>query len=478
MALIQRLLSDKWVAIVVSQLHDYCFECLTHIEDRGQGEFTCKCGKKASPQQVSSDAETLRAGTILHKGKYLLGKMLGKGGFGRTYLALDTTLGFRVAIKEYYPSGLCSRVREGNKVEPLSTDPNNVKSFNLGLEKFLEEGRSLARFKGHPNIVSVENFFRENGTGYLVMAYLEGGTLRKRMLSEGGYLTWEQAVKHILGACDGLEEVHKRKMLHRDIKPDNLFVVESGSGSSYRQHTILLDFGAARGFLASNSSCSIIFTPGFTPLEQLLGEGTQGPWTDIYALGATFYNLLAGKHPPEINIRTKSVHIPHISTVSKTPVPDHISDAVMRSLELMYEDRFQTIEEFRQAILPEAPKRIPKPRPTPALREGQQLALAALSGQYQGGLFPLSPDRDLVIGRDPTRCNIVFDPDTPAISRVHLIMRAIRGAPSVQIMDPGSSCGTWIDSNGPITARRWYEVGPQQILSLGSYDIQFQVVPV
>ena len=210
---------------------DYCLHCcLEHSR--------CTCDAYTKAQPVNNDAFCLPAGTLLD-GKYRIGRVLGAGGFGITYLAADERLGFRVAIKEYMPRSDAVRDTNGYSVRAGTFDDQNL--FQFGLSKFLEEARVLARIteKDNPRIVGVYNFFEENGTAYLVMRYLEGQTLSGLLQSRGGRLPENEAIVILSAMLDGLREVHNEGLIHRDIKPQNVFITNDGGIK-------LIDFGAAR----------------------------------------------------------------------------------------------------------------------------------------------------------------------------------------------------------------------------------------
>ncbi len=229
------------------------------------------------------DPVTLAPGSIL-SGRYMIGGVIGKGGFGITYLAYDLKLDARVAVKEYYPMGLAMRIPGSMQVSVSTVEAGE--SFRSGAEKFYNEAKMVAKFNGNPNIVSVHDFFYENDTVYFIMGYLQGQTLKsylkKRKITEG------QAVSVFNQISNALLAPHGMNILHRDISPDNIMLCDDGT-------IRLLDFGAARQVVAEQSqSLSVILKQGFAPLEQYQQRGKQGPWTDIYALGATIYNALTG----------------------------------------------------------------------------------------------------------------------------------------------------------------------------------------
>ena len=242
------------------------------------------CGYAGRP----SSHTVLQHKTLL-KDRYLVGNVLGRpGGFGITYLCYDIELEMRIAIKEYLPRDLAIRDRDGVSVIPHTHDDQNVYLF--GLEKFRTEARVLAKFN-HPNIVRVHNFFEANDTGYLVMDYYEGIDLGSYISKEGGRIDEDRARKIMLYILDGLKDVHSRDILHRDIDPSNIYITNSG-------RVILLDFGAARVAVGERSkSLDAVLKPGYAPYEQYSTSGNQGPWTDIYACGATLYKCVTGEVP-------------------------------------------------------------------------------------------------------------------------------------------------------------------------------------
>ena len=279
--------------------------------------------------------EILPPGTILN-GKYMLGKVLGHGGFGITYLAYDMNFEVKVAIKEYYPDGLCTRTRDSKKIYTYSGEASD--NYKYGLDKFVEEGKTMAKFRNLESIVDVRDYFRENNTAYLVMEYLEGidlsGYLKKQ---PGNKLSLEETLSIITPILDTLEVVHAQGIIHRDISPDNIFITKDNKIK-------LLDFGAARYAMSEKSkSLSVILKQGYAPPEQYSSRGKQGPWTDVYAIGATMFRMLTGKVPLEAAERQmgdeefkKDLNL----------LPDVIRGTIKDSMILLPEKRIQNIHEL------------------------------------------------------------------------------------------------------------------------------------
>lgn len=260
-----------------------CEACFSEISE----DPCCECG--FSSDSYIPDPTVLPCGSVL-QGRYIVGRTIGKGGFGITYLAYDVKLERKVAIKEYYPYGLAVR-NPGDPIVSVS-DEKSADIFKKGAEKFYNEARLVARFNGNPAIVGVFDFFYENATVYYSMEYLKGQTL-KSYISAYGALSDGQAVFVADNVSAALMTVHSANVLHRDISPDNIMLCDDGNVK-------LIDFGAARQVIADSSqNLSVILKPGFAPLEQYQKKGKQGPWTDIYSLGATLYYSLTGNIPED-----------------------------------------------------------------------------------------------------------------------------------------------------------------------------------
>lgn len=281
----------------------------------------------------------LPPGTPLMNGQYLVGKILGKpGGFGITYLGWDSQLATFVAIKEYLPRDLAGRHFDHLTVSAHTSA--DTESFRYGLEQFLLEARTLAQFD-HPNVVRVRAFFQENATAYLVMDYLQGTSLAEHLIQCGGRMTETAALNTMRPILAGLAEVHAKGFLHRDIKPQNIYITTSG-------RPILLDFGTARQSMG-NRGMTTVMTPGYAPWEQYHRHGKQGPWTDIYACAATIYHLVTGNTPPEAAERVAQDDLlpPALVVPGLTA---QFSAAIMQALAIDPALRPQTVAEFQTSL--------------------------------------------------------------------------------------------------------------------------------
>ena len=238
---------------------------------------------------AAEPANALPRGYALNE--YRIESVLGAGGFGMTYLATDANLNLKVALKEYLPGEFAAR-NPDSSVQPL--DGAAGESFQWGLQRFLDEARTLASFH-HPNIVRVMRFFEANCTGYMVMEFVNGKPLND-WISARRPLSRQPLLRIIEPLLDGLEVIHNAGYLHRDIKPANIYIRGDGS-------PVLLDFGSARQLTTADQEMTAIVTPGYAPLEQYHSEGKQGPWSDIYSLGGVLYWMVTGSKPPEAAAR-------------------------------------------------------------------------------------------------------------------------------------------------------------------------------
>jgi len=314
---------------------DLCMGCM---EAKGEELICARCGYREDEETASPFH--LPPGTILEN-KYLIGRVLGQGGFGITYIAWDINLKIKLAIKEYFPQELASRGIGESHISAYTGSKSD--QYQYGLSKFLQEAQTLAQFDGHPNIVSVRDYFQANGTAYLVMSYVDGVTLKNYLAQSGGKLPVKQATGIIMPVLDALKEVHSVNIMHRDISPDNIYINRRGQ-------VILLDFGAARQAISEHGrSLSIILKPGYAPEEQYRTRGEQGPWTDIYAVAATYYHIITGVQPPEALERLVEDELITPSALKADLSPEE-EQALLKALAVRAGDRFQNVAEFQEAL--------------------------------------------------------------------------------------------------------------------------------
>ncbi len=276
---------------------------------------------------------------------------LGQGGFGIVYRARHHELGYPVAVKEYLPAELA--IREGRSVHPRSGDCRQP--YQEGMRRFLEEAKQLVAFRSHPNVVSYRDFFRANDTAYLVMDYEQGLPLSELLRAreeEGRPFQEEDLRKVMVPLVEGLARVHAAGVLHQDIKPGNILVRRED------ERPVLIDFGAAKQNFAEHSKSLAPFTEGYAAIEQV-GEGKLGPWTDLYAIGAVMWRMVAGgnrpfepPNPVKVESRTHAVWkgeadpMPSARELGRGRFSERVLEAIDQCLELRESDRVQGCAEL------------------------------------------------------------------------------------------------------------------------------------
>ena len=373
---------------------EYCWHCL---EPHGGRTRCVVCG--ATPHTGLSDlAHVLAPGDVLAE-RFLLGGMLGQGGFGIVYLGRDLRLDARVAIKEYFPRTVAARSRDGRTVNPTGGDDPDA--YGRGLHRFVREARMATKFRSHPNVVTVLDYVEAHGTAYLVMEYLEGQTALGLAGQKGVRLDEATAVGIAIAALDGLHALHEQGLVHHDVKPANVYVTRQGPVK-------LMDFGAVRHALGAGSGQSTVYlTEGYAPpesyapVEAAIGSlwsetagwtspphgalSAIGPWTDVYSVGAMLWELLTGEPPPGAVQRqarqmgATGVHeSPRLVMGETVSIP--VSAAVMKAMSLPIADRFQEARSFQDALLVSADKPPPDPPENPRSRSKRMAILAGAIG--------------------------------------------------------------------------------------------------
>ena len=318
------------------QNEQICYNC---FQERDSLSGPCPyCGFDLAENEKKYPV-ALRAGTVLND-RYIVGRVLGQGGFGITYLAWDTQLEAKVAIKEFMPGELATRV-EGTTVSVLSADRSE--DFTYGSERFQEEARTLAKFIGNPNIAAVTSYFDENDTSYFVMDYIEGISFKTYIANHGGKVSVEDTLNVMIPVLRALTAVHQEGFIHRDVTPDNIYITKDGMVK-------LLDFGSARYSIGDKSkSLDVILKVGYAPKEQYIRRSRQGPYTDVYSCAACFYAALTGFLPPEALERLDHDELVPVSQCG-VDIPEYLDKAILKGLAVQPEDRFQSAEEFLEAI--------------------------------------------------------------------------------------------------------------------------------
>ncbi len=397
----------------------YCPNCFRGNYDGKHCTF-CNYEQKGQDRR----AAVLMPGMRL-KNRYWIGRILGEGGFGITYLVYDDFTHKRCAAKEYFPSEFSLRGKDDVSVsaKSLSTE----ETYRHGIEKFMEEAGHLHSLKNVDNIVNVWDYFQENGTAYFVMDYLDGRTLKQEMIKDGGRVPFQLATEVLMSSIQTLRYVHQSGLLHRDISPENIFLTREDK-------VILIDFGAARGYLEQERNAaggfSILLKPGFAPIEQYSTTGEQGTWTDVYALAATYYYAVSGEKVPQALENRK----PAALSEKCRQVPANVSAVIQWALEADYRKRLPDMDHFYI----EMSKAV-----GPVMKKGY---ISRITAQGKAQRWELPANKPVLMGRtmgENHDIDIVIDPVNEIVSREHCYVTYIPREGGFHIRD-ASKNGTFV----------------------------------
>lgn len=315
-----------------------CMGCMKLLNWDG----TCShCGYDVA--NAPFDPFCLPPGTFLQDGDYMVGRVLGKGGFGNTYIGFDNNLMSRVAIKEYYPKAFAARDVSGGNYALHTYGGNAENDYKNGLDAFLEEARILARFGGMEGIVNVRRLFEENGTAYIVMEYVDGTSI-KDYVQKYGKIEPELVLEMMEQPIRALQAVHEEQLVHRDVSADNFMIGANGT-------VTLIDFGAARYSNALDEKTrTTICKQGFSALEQYSKDGIQGPWTDVYGICATMYYMLTGIVPKNSTERIVDDAVVPLDQMKDLSLGVEKKRSIMTGMAVKSSDRFQNMEVLYLAI--------------------------------------------------------------------------------------------------------------------------------
>ena len=413
-------------------------------------ESSSRGGSVARAAAKPSPGYALTPGTRLQE--FVIERVLGAGGFGLTYLARDASLDAWRAVKEYLPREWGVRRAEG-VVRPRTE--RDAEDYQWGLERFLKEARLLAQFD-HRHIIRVYRVFEAHGTAYLVMEYVDGRSLKDAIASMGGVMPDDAVRPILLSLTDGLAVVHEAGLLHRDIKPDNVMLRPDGM-------PVLIDFGSARQVMGRGSQpLTRILTPRYAPIEQYSPQGRQGPWTDIYALGAVAYVALSGQLPDTAPDRVRVDRLRPVAEAARRPVNAGLAAAVDAALAVNETDRPQTVLEWR-AMLVDSRTESPAPRPVSPPAVDWEDAF----GSQDGGMDDQFRATTYTVGRGP-ECRVRLS--HASVSRHHAdIVRLSDG--QLEVMDCGSTNGTFVLSGQEWRAVRQWCLAPTDHVRFGEVEM-------
>lgn len=379
---------------------------------------------------------------MLCQNQYYLGNVLGNGGFGITYLAWDCKNKRQVAVKELFPKQAVSRAG----ISHVLAIPDKQAYFQHAKRRFCEEAQILYELRNIPEVINVFHLFEENGTAYYAMEYLEGEDLKKT-LGKNGKMQWEQIKDPLRMILRALYVLHSKNLIHRDITPDNIFLMKHRGAK-------LLDFGSTRSHIDSQH-LTVLLKRQFAPYEQYAENGKQGPWTDIFSLSVTLYYALSGVLPPTatdriIAMRSRPPYRDPVKPIEELcpDLPEHVSYALHKGMEVMAEQRYQTVQEFSNQLFPGmnilsgyCEEKIKKQ--TSDMAAGQAAAIKCKKGAFLGKKQELHPGIIITIGRG-TDCQVRYPSHSRGISRRQCSF-TMDNRKTVYVRDENSTYGTFVD---------------------------------
>lgn len=342
-------------------------------------------------------------------GKYMIGKVIGEGGFGITYIGWDLNLQVRVAVKEYFPVGLAAReTGNGNDYTIAALPGIRQENYRQGLEKFMTEAKNLSKFYNLKGIVAVKDFFFENDTAYMVMEFVDGITLGKYLKDHGGQIGETEVLQLFRPVMESLKVVHQSGIIHRDISPDNIMMTKDGKMK-------LIDFGAAR-FAGGDTerSLTIILKHGYAPAEQYQSHGNQGPWTDVYAISATMYRMITGKVPPSAMDRLHQDTLEEFETLG-CQVSTKTAYAILdKGLAIRVEDRYKNMDELIQGLYGMDQKKVQRKKKQKKPNRGIAVAAVSVAAVLGiGGIFLGISGKEEPISAETLTQSQITDAKTP-----------------------------------------------------------------
>lgn len=322
--------------------------CLNCFKEMKENDTICS-NCHTDNTEMKNKPNCLQPGFLLNNGRYIIGKALNAGGFGIVYRAYDIKLEIIVAIKEFFPASLATRMV--GKKDIILVENNRGISYKQSKESFLSEARIMEKFKNNPNVVSGRDWFEENNTAYIVMEFIEGVNVRDFMQQNDNKLDLESTQWIARQVINALKDIHAKGYVFRDLTPDNIMITTEYNDQG---HNIvkLIDFGAAVNMNSTvdTSDDDIILKPGYAPIEQYVSGGILGAYTDIYALGATIYRMLSGLVPYEVTDRNKEDILEKLVDIDDT-IPEYIDRTIMKAMAIDKKIRFQTVDEFEAAFI-------------------------------------------------------------------------------------------------------------------------------
>ena len=453
-------------------IFSYCPNCFSHTNNA----MCASCGFDQSTYNLPDGA--LPPNKILNA-RYLIGKVLGKGGFGITYIAKDLNYNRIVAIKECLPEAYAYR-GEGYKI----CNDDNEFAFLHCKKIFKEEIDALYKLNDNSFVVDVYGSFSENNTEYMVMRYINGKSLKYLTYVQGGKTSIENSIEMFFTIGSALMEIHNSGIIHRDISPENIMFDSDGN-------IMLIDFGACKTLNGASGNESTFLKPGFAPPEQYDFNGEQGPWTDVYALAATFYTVLSGEPLVDSVHRLEADTMKTLSQLG-CPVPDYVSDAVAKAMSPEINKRYKSVCEFLNDMADFAVYANGFDDETTALIRSKTITpknldiyaeqsyenvlfpyVEVVSGKHKGEKIKIPDFGFVCLGREPSSCNMILD-DYDEISRAHCLVGYDRSKNRFIVIDKSHN-GTYYSNNQRMLINSQSFINPDETFYMYSPDLKLKV---
>lgn len=434
-------------------MQQVCLHCMSALLVNGRCR---RCGRSNTDEGRLPVA--LPFGYRLYTPKqrcYQIGRVLGNGGFGITYLAWDQQARRPVALKELFPNKL-SRDPVSMSIIVQAEDAAMFQHFR---KRFLDEAQVIYTLRNEPEIVNIYDYFEANGTGYYAMEYLQGMDMQHWLARKQGPFSWRELSGPLKQVLHSLAILHGHGLIHRDISPDNIFVCRDGTAK-------LIDYGSVRSQNADHFTT--ILKKGYAPPEQLVPNGNQGFWTDTFSLCATLYYLLSNVHPTPVYDRIASLHGKKQDMLvpleqHKPDAPAHVIRAVMYGMNLDEKRRFRSAEEMKEALFPGEDRQ----------RAASGCTLECVNGVFAGKLFHIQPGVYVTVGRGEQNM-IAYPMDTPGVSRPQCVFY-FHTDEKLYIQDRKSRYGTFL-GNTRLPPSKWLEVPPGQYVRFGREVLVFKAL--
>lgn len=429
-------------------------------------------------------------------GRYMLGTCIGEGGFGITYIALDLSNQAIRAVKEYFPANIAFRV---SGMSEVGCSRENARDYEHGLKRFYNEAVTLSTLSGKAGIVEINAYLKANNTAYIVMEYINGENIRAHMQSMGNIYPYPEAERIFREVADTMKYVHRKKLLHRDLTPENILIMPDG-------HIKIIDFGSARDYIMNATGMSVMVKHGYAPIEQYSAKKPQGPYTDIYSLSCTLYFMLSGRYVPDAFERVNGAEVPRLDSLRRD-IPEKFAAMIEKGMSVNPVDRFQSIDymlaflgqneasgdatspgDMRMPYREETEEKtgfFEKVRQFFSVTENERASVSReAAGLFRttdircdstGLDFRIGSDGTYTFGRSASQCSAAIGSNSSNISRLHFIIVSQEMGRKIMISDRSSN-GCFSMRYGKLVLGKMYDISEGDSVNLANTGVIVKVV--